>query len=488
MKSRTKYALVYLTVLTVTALLAINLAQAQESKDVVVVDSQSNQNTNESEQEFNYELDQAELDQMLAPIALYPDSVLSHILVASTYPLEVVQAARWRDKNQSLNEEEVMEAIAEQDWDPSVKALVPFHELLQQITEDLNWLQDLGDAFLINEEQVLSSVQGLRHKAYAQGSLENSEYIEVVEEDNDIVIQSTKTEVVYVPYYDTRIVYGNWWWHNYPPIYWHRPAHYYRHAGFYWSPRVYVRHSVFWGGFNWGNRYIVVNNHYSHRNYRRDDGVRRVNSNEYQRWQHNPNHRRGVRYNAHTPKVVYRVQDRHDNRRVNVSEGKARILDKSRPVQVRQREKDIKNDNRALRTQQKLQSQANRRSEYIDKNNKTTQRQRVERDNNKRENIRQVPAQSRNNVVNRSQDNVQQREPNRERVQRNNYNSSDVKVQNTNRSQSNVNTSSKQRYSNQKVHSTQRNVKSYSPNRSNVQRTVNRNQNRQINKGNRRER
>ncbi len=294
MYNKAKFILIYISLATLIVLLAVNLAQAEDLYEVAEVEAVE-----------NIELDQAELDQMLAPIALYPDTVLSQVLVASTYPLELVQAARWRENNSDLNEKEALDAVEEQDWDPSVKALVPFENLLQQLVEDLNWLQDLGDAFLTNETQVLASVQSLRQKAYEQGSLSNNKYIEVVEEDEDIIITPVSREVVYVPYYDTRVVYGNWHWIHHPPRYWHRPAHYYWHAGLYWSPRVYIRNSIFFGGFHWRNRHTVV--HYSPRRYGRyDDGIRRVSVNEYQRWNHNSHHRRGVRYSQHTPKTVYR--------------------------------------------------------------------------------------------------------------------------------------------------------------------------------------
>lgn len=308
MYSKAKMILIYVSLVMLIVLLAVNLAQAQNVDEVTAVEAVE-----------SIELNQAELDQLLAPIALYPDTVLSQVLVAATYPLELVQAARWRENNSDLNEKEALDAIENKDWDPSVKALVPFEKLLQQLVEDLNWLQDIGDAFLSNEEQVLASVQSLRQKAYAQGSLSNNKYIEVVEEDDDILITPVSREVIYVPYYDTRVVYGNWHWANYPPHYWHRPSHYYWHAGLYWSPRVYIRNSFFFGGFHWGNRHVVV--HHSPRRYGRyDDGHRRVRVNEYQRWSHNSHHRRGVRYSHNTPKTVYNREGQRNVTRTRNSE------------------------------------------------------------------------------------------------------------------------------------------------------------------------
>ena len=293
MRNQSKYFLLYLCVLCMLIGGAIQLAQAQEANTV---------EQNAERQEQAEVLNQAELDQMLAPIALYPDTLLSHILVASTYPLEVVQAARWRLKNETLDEQEALKTAEDKDWDPSVKALVPFNDLLQKFSQDLDWLQALGDAFLLNEEQVLTSVQGLRQKAYAQGNLQDNEYLDVDQDEGQIVIETVEKEVVHVPYYDTRVVYGNWWWGAYPPHYWHRPSHYVWRAGFYWSPGFYIRPSFYFGGFHWRNRHLVANYHYrntSHRNWRHHNGHNRrqtVRVRDYPRWSHNNTHRRGVRY------------------------------------------------------------------------------------------------------------------------------------------------------------------------------------------------
>lgn len=306
MRESTKLIICYVGAIFVLVFMAVDLANAQDSSTVIEVTPV------EDEAELVV-LDQAELDQLLAPIALYPDSLLSHVLVASTYPLEIIQAARWRENNSELDAEEAREAVEDKDWDPSVKALVPFNDLLQKLSEDLDWTQRLGEAFLLNEEQLLTSVQTLRQKAYEQGSLTDNEYIEVVEDDDDIIIQSVEKEVVYVPYYDTRIVYGPWWWNSHPPTYWHRPHHYYLSAGFYWSPQVFIHPTYYFGGFRWHNRHVIVNHHY-YGGHRYSDRYRRVHVREYQRWNHDRNHRRGVRYrhNAHS------VYAQNKKRKVNI--------------------------------------------------------------------------------------------------------------------------------------------------------------------------
>jgi hypothetical protein len=247
----------------------------------------------ESEQGFS----QAELDQMLAPIALYPDVLLSQVLIASTYPLEIVEAARWSRRNPHLEGENAVAAVADRDWDPSVKALVAFPELLAQLSEDLDWTRSLGDAMLFQEPEVMDSIQFLRARADAAGSLENTEYVRVVREERTIIIEPARTHVVHVPYYDPWAVYGPWWRPAYPPVVWVRPAHYYYHGypGFYWSSGIHVSSGFFFSSFYWPQRsvYIVHTPRYY-------TPPRHRPARPYyapgQRWKHNPLHRRGVAY------------------------------------------------------------------------------------------------------------------------------------------------------------------------------------------------
>lgn len=297
MRNQTKYLYIYLCVLCLLVGSAVQMAQAQE---------QSSPETAET-----VELDQAQLDQILAPIALYPDTLLSHILVASTYPLEVIQAARWRTANEDLDEQQALDAVEDKDWDPSVQALVPFNDLLQKLSEDLDWLQSLGSAFLVNEQQVLSSVQNLRQKAYEQGNLIDNDYVNIEQEEGEIVIQTVRKEVVYVPYYDTRVVYGNWWWHNHQPYYWHRPIHSIFSAGLHWSLGFNIRPSFYFGGFHWRNRHVVANYHYrrhANRHWSHGHNNRQVvRVNEYPRWSHNQQHRRGAQHRINGQRIVRNV-------------------------------------------------------------------------------------------------------------------------------------------------------------------------------------
>ena len=269
------------------------------------------------EQQFS----DAELAQMLAPIALYPDSLLTHILIASTYPLEVVQANRWRKKHKDLQANDAVNKAEDKDWDPSVVALVAFPSVLEKLSDDLDWSQKLGDAFLQNEARVLASIQTLRQQADNANTFDDMDNMKVTKVNQEIIIEPVQKEIVYVPVYDTRVVYGHWRWYNYPPVYWvypprypvHYPSHYSSH--FYWHSGIHISFNYYFSAFHWHNRHIVVT-HHSHSNHYRPR-TRIVSSSGAQRWAHKPQHRRGVayrstvvkqRYNSHRPSAAQTKQ------------------------------------------------------------------------------------------------------------------------------------------------------------------------------------
>ena len=261
----------------------------------------------------------AELDSLLAPIALYPDTILTHILIASTYPLEVIAADRWRQQHSHLDAEDVEREIEDFDWDPSVKAIVPFTDILQTLSGDLDWLQALGDNVLISQGRVLARVQVLRQHALNAGTLDDNEYQRIERDRETIVIAPVRKEVVYVPYYDTRVVYGNWW-HPVAPVYWHQPSHYRFTAGFYWSPSIRLSTHFYFGGISWHDRHVVVTHRPVKRFYYGND-IKRSYSRDYQPWQHNANHRR-VRYSdnvVRSPGKRYVNQTHNVKRRVDYS-------------------------------------------------------------------------------------------------------------------------------------------------------------------------
>lgn len=270
-------------------LLALAMAPAQAERYAVepIVDTVPGEAA--EEQGFS----QAELDQVLAPIALYPDALLSQVLIAATYPLEIVEAARWSRQNPQLQGDAAVEAVADRDWDASVKALVAFPDLLAQMDEDLDWTRRLGDAMLFQEEQVMDSIQFLRARADAAGHLETNEYARVIRQEETIIIEPARTRVVYVPYYDPHVVYGTWWRPAYPPVYWAAPPYYtYGYPGFYWGSGIHLHSGFFFSNFYWPHRSVIIVNtprfHHSPR-YRHHFAPG-------QRWKHNPRHRRGVDY------------------------------------------------------------------------------------------------------------------------------------------------------------------------------------------------
>ncbi len=202
---------------------------------------------------------QAELDQMLAPVALYPDALLSQVLMASTYPLEVVEAARWSRANPGLLGDEAVRAAADKEWDPSIKSLLAFPHLLSRMDEKLDWTRRLGDAFLAQEAQVMDTVQQLRRRAQDSGHLLPDERQRVAADGSTIVIEPADPRVVYVPYYDPYVVYGPWWWSAYPPVMW---APYYGYAvvrpGFWWGVGVGITAGFFYGGMDWHHHHVNV--------------------------------------------------------------------------------------------------------------------------------------------------------------------------------------------------------------------------------------
>ena len=248
----------------------------------------------QSESQARAPYSQQELDDMLAPIALYPDPLLSQILMASTYPLEVVEAARWSRAHRGLQGDPAVRAVADSDWDPSVKSLVAFPQVLAMMNDKLDWTEDLGDAFLGQEQQVMDTVQSLRQRAYAAGNLRSSEQVRVVADGGMIEVDYASPGVVYVPYYDPLVVYGAWWWPNSRPVYWAPwPGYHVRpgYAGFVWGGGIGISAGFFFGAFDWPHRHVnvvKVNNYY----YRNSVVVNRTPG----VWQHDPGHRRGAPY------------------------------------------------------------------------------------------------------------------------------------------------------------------------------------------------
>jgi hypothetical protein len=245
-----------------------------------------------------------QLEQIVAPIALYPDSLLTQVMMASTYPLEVVEADRWLKQNKNLKGSSLEAALKDKDWDPAVKALCTLPDVLARMSENLDWTQDLGDAFLGQKTELMDSVQRMRGKAYAEGNLKTSKQQVVTQEpDKIIVIESASPEVVYVPSYSPTVVYGAWSYpsYYYPPMYAPPPPGY----GLLTFGVGMAVGAAIWGDCDWGWGHGDVDidvNRYN--NFNRNTNVNWQNNQVGNRgdgkgkWQHDPSHRKGVNYRS----------------------------------------------------------------------------------------------------------------------------------------------------------------------------------------------
>ena len=242
----------------------------------------------------------AELDGLVAPIALYPDTLLANVLMAATYPLEIVRAERWLKDNSKLQGDALKAAAEQQSWDSSVKALIATPSVLEMMNERLDWTQKLGEAFLAQQQDVMDAVQRLRARAHDRQKLVTTreQIVSVRQEQNRqmIYIEPAVPDSIYVPYYDPPVMFGDWPYADYPayPYYWGYPG--YIAAGVIatglafgaayglgrWATGGYWGRGGYWGGsrVNWAGGGININR-----------GAR------VEHWQHNPAHRQGARYN-----------------------------------------------------------------------------------------------------------------------------------------------------------------------------------------------
>ena len=239
---------------------------------------------------------QQQIDQLVAPIALYPDALVGQILMASTYPLEVVEAARWRQDpaNAQLQGDQLAAALQQQPWDPSVKSIVAFPQVLTMMNGNLQWTEQLGDAFLGQQAAVSTSIQNLRQRAQAAGNLQSTPQQTVESQQGSIVIQPANPEVVYVPVYNPTVVYGAWPWVGYPPYYFPPPP------GFLFASVGIIGFGigigiadVLWGwdSWDWHHHRIDIDN-------RRFEELNRGRAPGFAGgvWAHDPGHRHGVAY------------------------------------------------------------------------------------------------------------------------------------------------------------------------------------------------
>ncbi len=235
-----------------------------------------------------------QLEQLLAPIALYPDPLLAQILMAATYPLEVVEADRWLQapQNAALKGDALAAALEQQDWDPSVKSLVPFPRILQMMDNELDWTERLGEAFLADQAAVMDAVQRLRSRAQASGHLATSPQAVVTPEEEAITIEPPSLTPVYYPICDPSIVYGSWPYPAYSPYYF--PGNFDATVaggfGCGWIGTPIVSGLWGWHRWNWrGHRIYIDRRRYTELN-------RNVPPTGGEAWEHETSHRRAVPY------------------------------------------------------------------------------------------------------------------------------------------------------------------------------------------------
>ena len=241
-----------------------------------------------------------EIEQLVAPIALYPDALVAQILMASTYPLEVVSAARWSKANPNVKDKALEDAMQKQTWDPSVKSLAAFPSVLAMLNDKLDMTQKLGDAFLGQQKEVMAAIQGLRAKAEKAGNLKSGKEQKVTTEQEGgttvIKIEPADPQVVYVPTYNPTVVYGPWPYPAYPPYYYYPPGYSAGSVFFAFTIGVVVGNAM-WGGCHWGGGNVYIN-HNTYNNFNKTD----IKTGD---WQHKPEHRKGAQYRDQASQQKY---------------------------------------------------------------------------------------------------------------------------------------------------------------------------------------
>ncbi len=245
-----------------------------------------------------------QLDDLVAPIALYPDPLVGEVLAACTYPMEVAQAGQWvRDRN-GWQPSALLDGAKQQNWDASVQGLVAFPSVLAQLTQNMSWTTALGNAFLSQQADVMQAIQRMRQQAQARGTLRSNPQETVADEDQNgqqyVTIEPANPDVLYVPEYNPAYVWGAPSWGYYPALYY--PAG----VGLFWSRGINLSFCfgglgwVGWGGWgwrpNWFGRSLWTNGAFFHRYGFHDYGFRGAGGYGRSVWMHSPEHRWGVPY------------------------------------------------------------------------------------------------------------------------------------------------------------------------------------------------
>jgi len=341
-----------------------------------------------------------ELVQMLAPIALYPDVLLSQILMASTYPIEVIEADRWVKRNPGFEGEALDNALLVEDWDPSVKAVSHFPNILALMSERITETTNLGNAFLAQEDEVLDVVQELRANAYAHGNLTTTSEQKVIVEKQTIIIQPANPRVIYVPYYDSFNIYGPWRYPAYPPYYWGPPGVTVGFGISYWPGFHFGFAFGSWSYFDWHTRVIFIDVHQRPRFVRHERWI--VDSG---RWYHAPRHRRGA---AYRDKYTARKYGQYPGR-VREFRRDTRGFPEGRSPEVERRGTDrTRIDREPRREERTIIDRDRRESERVERDPRIRQRAEQEKRSERVEPGR--PPSSRGTLFNRVEDGRRERE------------------------------------------------------------------------------
>ena len=330
-----------------TAALALTLSTGGELTGLslnTVARAQTSQQSN---------LSAPQLQSLVSPIALYPDSLLSQMLMAATYPLEVAEAANWLRGNSHLTGTNLQNALKNQTWDNSVKSLISFPDALNMLGNKLDWTQQLGNAYLAQPKDVMQAIQALRAKAKQAGNLQTNQQIQVTTTpQQDIIIVPSNPQVVYVPAYNPMMVYGAWPYPAYPPYPAYNPA---------WGLMSFglgmAVGAALWSTPHWGSGSITINNN-NFNNFNRDfNSSNNLASSRFGNtsdWSHNPAHRDGVgygnselnnRYGAGNHSAIDRNNIERQQNAMNDWRNNASPEDKQRAQQARENAQNTFNRN-----------------------------------------------------------------------------------------------------------------------------------------------
>jgi Protein of unknown function (DUF3300) len=301
-----------------------------------------------------------QLDDLVAPIALYPDELVSQVLVAATYPLEVVEAYQFLQKNPGLTGAALTQAAQQQNWDPSVQALVLTPDVVKRLNDDVTWTTNLGNAFLAQQQDVMSAIQRMRQKAQQAGKLQSTDQLTVTDTTQDgqpfVEIEPSNPDVLYVPVYDPVWIWGPPVWYPYPHWIW--PPRSVLVGGLYFGFAPGINFGVYfgagwhgWGGWGWhpgwGARTVIVNNTFIHRYNFNTTHIADVHGTAV--WQHNPEHRMGVPYASQAVHEQFRAPVRENLApRPNVEQTRNAFQQQSRQQQSHEQQSHEQFGNRQV--------------------------------------------------------------------------------------------------------------------------------------------